>query len=137
MGATKTIVAKALKDAAFRKRLVKDPKATIEQELGIHFPAGVTVQVHENSGSVVHLVLPGAEVKVEQGLTEEELSRVAGGVGLRAAPVPTLATGPTLQKGLLDPPTTVECGAGALRSLPGAGGPLASATFGAYTACCS
>jgi hypothetical protein len=130
MGATKTIVTKALKDPAFRQRLVNNPKATIEQELGIHFPVGVTVQVHENSGAVVHLVLPGVEVKTEQGLTEQELGAVAGGVTL-AAKGP-LVTGPTL-KG----PGLPLGGPGILPSLPGGGAPLASATFGPYTGCCS
>lgn len=139
MGATKTIVTKAMKDPAFRQRLLKDPKAAIEQELGIHFPQGVKIQVHENSPNVVHLVLPGAEVKTEQGLTEKELASVAGGVSLRGgvATAPTLATGPVLNTSLS--PGGVPLGGigGALPSLPGAGSPLASATFGAYTGCCS
>lgn len=136
MGATKTIVTKALKDPGFRQRLVKDPKSVIEQELGIHFPDGVSVQVHENSAAVVHVVLPGAEVAVQQGLSEQDLAAVAGGVNLATGVIkggPVLKGGPTLS------PTTLPPlgGPGVLPTLPGGGSPIGMATFGAYTGCCS
>src|SRR4051812_38038289 len=133
MGATKTIVTKALKDQGFRQRLVKDPKAVIEQELGIHFPEGVSVQVHENSAAVVHLVLPGAEVAVQQGLSDQDLAAVAGGVNLATG-------GPVLKGGVptLSPTTLPPLGGpGVLPSLPGIGSPIGMATFGPYTGCCS
>ena len=132
MGATKTIVTKALKDPAFRKRLVKDPKAVIEQELGIHFPEGVSVQVHENSAKVVHLVLPGAEVAVQQGLSDQDLAAVAGGVSL-ATGTPTLKTGPTLSPTTIGGPVV----GGPLPSLPDQRSPIGMGTFGPYTGCCS
>jgi hypothetical protein len=133
MGATKTIVTKALKDQGFRQRLVKDPKSVIEQELGIHFPEGVSVQVHENSAAVVHLVLPGAEVAVQQGLSEQDLAAVAGGVNLATGGPVLKVGGPTLS------PTTLPPlgGPGVLPNLPGKGSPIGMATFGAYTGCCS
>ena len=59
MGATNDIVTKAMKDPGFRQRLIKDPKNAIAAELGMQFPEGVTIQVHENSPKVIHLVLPG------------------------------------------------------------------------------
>jgi hypothetical protein len=134
MGATKTIVTKALKDPAFRKRLVKDPKAVIEQELGIHFPEGVSVQVHENSAAVVHLVLPGAEVAVQQGLSDQDLAAVAGGMSL-ATGTPTITSGPTLSPTTIGGP--VVGGPGTLPSLPGQRSPIGMGTFGPYTGCCS
>jgi hypothetical protein len=137
MGATKTIVTKALKDPGFRQRLVKDPKAVIEQELGIHFPEGVSVQVHENSSRVVHLVLPGAEVAVERGLSEQDLAAVAGGMSLATGVIsggPVLKGGPTLSPTTLPP---IGGGPGTLPTLPGGGSPIGMATFGPYTGCCS
>jgi hypothetical protein len=81
MGKTRDIVKKAAKDEAFRARLVKDPAATIQKEFGVQIPAGVTVRVHENSATVINLVLPSPiEVSTERALSEEELQQVAGGV---------------------------------------------------------
>jgi Nitrile hydratase, alpha chain len=79
MGITRDIVAKATKDEAFRKRLLADPKAAIEKEFGVSLPAEVKVQVHENSPSVVNLVLPGA-AQLQRTLSPEELDQVSGGM---------------------------------------------------------
>jgi Nitrile hydratase, alpha chain len=79
MGITRDIVAKATKDQAFRKRLLADPKAAIQQEFGVSLPADVKLQVHENSPSVVNLVIPGAE-QLQRTLSAEELEQVSGGV---------------------------------------------------------
>ena len=58
MGATREIIAKAVKDEAFREQLLKNPKGAIHKEFGIDFPEGVTIRVHENSPTVINLVLP-------------------------------------------------------------------------------
>ena len=54
------IIGKATEDETFRSKLLSDPKSSIEEELGITIPDGVTVQVHENTTQNVHLVLPPA-----------------------------------------------------------------------------
>ena len=52
------LAARALQDPDFRERLLKDPKAAIEQEIGLRFPAGVDVSVHEETLNQLHVVLP-------------------------------------------------------------------------------
>ena len=65
---------KASTDADFRARLVSDPKAAIGAELGVSLPAGLTVEVHEESAETAHLVLPPPSK-----LSESDLHAVAGG----------------------------------------------------------
>ena len=80
MGKTREIVKKAAKDEAFRARLLKDPAATIQKEFGVQVPSGVTVRVHENSATVINLVLPSPlELSTERALSDQELQQVAGG----------------------------------------------------------
>ena len=111
MGATRTIVSKAMKDAAFRQRLLKDAKATLEQELGVKLPEGMTV-------------------RVQRELSENELQQISGGVISRdLQPIGGVLPSP------INPLDPVLPGGG-LAPLPG-GKISAGATFGAYTGCCS
>jgi hypothetical protein len=48
---------KAVNDAAFRARAVKDPASALA-EVGAKIPAGMTVQVHVNEASKIHVALP-------------------------------------------------------------------------------
>ena len=52
------LAARALQDPDFRERLLKDPKAAIEQEIGLRFPDGVHISVHEETLNQLHVVLP-------------------------------------------------------------------------------
>ena len=52
------IVGKAADDAAFRARLVADPKAALTDEFGVKLPDGFAISVHEDRSTHVHLVLP-------------------------------------------------------------------------------
>ena len=70
------IVGKAAQDAAFRVRLLSDPKGAIEHELGVTIPASLSVEVHEESDATAHLVLPPGSK-----LSEGDLRAVAGGSG--------------------------------------------------------
>ena len=70
------IVGKATEDADFRARLLSDPKGAIGQELGVAIPASLSVEVHEESGTAAHLVLPP-----DSKLGESDLRKVAGGYG--------------------------------------------------------
>jgi hypothetical protein len=80
MGTTREIVAKAMKDEAFRTKLLKDPKGAIQNEFGVQFPPNVKVQVHQNSSTVINLVLPAVpEMSNDRALSDEELAQVAGG----------------------------------------------------------
>jgi len=69
------LVARADESEDFRTRLVADPKSVISAEFGISIPEGFHVQVHEDSATTAHMVLP-----MTDRLTEEELAEVAAGV---------------------------------------------------------
>jgi hypothetical protein len=51
--------ARAMRDEQFRQSLLRDPKGTLERELGAKIPAGVSIQVHEETENTVHVVVPG------------------------------------------------------------------------------
>ncbi len=57
-GMQQQIISKAMKDDAFRQRLLSNPRETLEREMGMTLPQGVTFQVYEDTPSVIHLVLP-------------------------------------------------------------------------------
>ena len=59
-GSIQDLIAEKAKDAAFRKALLEDPKASLETALGGEIPASVKVLVLEESGETVYLVLPAA-----------------------------------------------------------------------------
>jgi hypothetical protein len=52
------LVKRAWEDAAFKRRLLSDPRATIEEALGVILPAGLNIYVHEQTSTDLHLVLP-------------------------------------------------------------------------------
>ena len=71
------LIAKAQAEPEFRSQLVADPKATIEGLSGLELPAAINIEVHEDSATSFHLVLPPSAK-----LTEDELATVfAGGWG--------------------------------------------------------
>ena len=74
------VVGKAVEDADFRARLLSDPKGAVEQVLGVKVPASVSVEVHEQSATTVHLVLPP-----DSKLHESDLQMVAGGDAWKVA----------------------------------------------------
>ena len=69
------LVDKAEADEAFRARLLADPKAAVEDELGLAMPAGFTIKVHEERADTGHLILPPAAY-----LTDSELAQATGGL---------------------------------------------------------
>ena len=68
------LVEKAATDEAFRARLLADPHAAIQEELGLTVPPGFTIEVHEDVEDTSHLVLPPVA-----RLAEAELEQAAGG----------------------------------------------------------
>jgi hypothetical protein len=64
-------------DPAFRAELVANPRKALESELGVQIPEDVSVHVHEESLSEVHLVLPASQ----EDLSDADLEMVAGGAG--------------------------------------------------------
>ena len=69
-------IARALKDRAFKSRLLADPVATLK-EAGVAVPDGVAIKVVENTASQVHMVLP--DYSAADQLSDAELERVAAG----------------------------------------------------------
>ena len=68
------ILSRADEDGDFRARLVADPKAAVADEIGMTVPEGFNVEVHEDSATTAHLVLPPSPE-----LTEADLAMAAGG----------------------------------------------------------
>ena len=74
------LVQRSLEDEGFRRRLLEDPKAAVEDELGTRLPEGVEVRSVEETTDTIYLVLPSASVVGEGGeLSDRELEAVAGG----------------------------------------------------------
>jgi hypothetical protein len=73
------LIEKSLQDDAFRQRLLEDPKAAVEEELGTQLPEDVRVQAVEETADTIYLVLPSASATGEGGeLSDRELEAVAG-----------------------------------------------------------
>ena len=76
------LIAKAVKDETFRQEVLSNPKAAIERTLGISVPAGVTIAVHQDTPTTLHLVLPRqAPSAAGVELSDAELEQAAGGGG--------------------------------------------------------
>jgi len=70
------LIARAWQDEAFKQQLVQNPKAAIQQELGVQLPADLEVQVLEESPTRVYLRLPVNRTE----LSDEQLESAAGGL---------------------------------------------------------
>jgi hypothetical protein len=51
------VVARAVEDQGFRQQLIASPNQELTNA-GVTVPQGVTVEVHENTATTVHLVIP-------------------------------------------------------------------------------
>src|SRR3712207_1508563 len=65
----------------FRRRLLEDPRAAVEHELGTRPPKSVQVRAVEETPDTIYLVLPSTSPIGEKGgeLSDRELESVAGG----------------------------------------------------------
>ena len=82
------LIAKAMKDETFRQELLSNPQAAIERALGISVPAGVTIVVHQDTPTTLHLVLPvPASSAAGAELSDAELEQATGGLSYRCKPV--------------------------------------------------
>ena len=64
-------------DPDFRKKLVADPRGVIAGLVGVNLPESIEVELHEESLTRVHLVIPQAPPA--GGLSDKDLELVAGG----------------------------------------------------------
>jgi hypothetical protein len=83
----RTLVQRSLQDEELRQRLLDDPKAAVEQELGTQLPEDVEVRVVEESQQTIYLVLPFTPAVGEGGeISDEALEAVAGGSNTWSSP---------------------------------------------------
>lgn len=68
------LIDKATVDDEFRSQLVADPKAAIAAETGMTVPSEFHIEVHEDTATTSHLILPPSAQ-----LGEADLVQVAGG----------------------------------------------------------
>ena len=74
------LIVKAMKDESFRKNLLENPKAAIEEETGIKLPESINLKVVEENPSTFYMVLPPKiNPETEDELSEAELEMVSGG----------------------------------------------------------
>jgi hypothetical protein len=71
------IRARVAADPQFRQRLLSEPREALNEITGLTVPNVVTVEVHEESLTQVHLVIPA--VLADGEIAEEDLELVAGG----------------------------------------------------------
>ena len=72
------LIERSLEDDAFRRRLLEDPRATVEQELGTRLPESIQVRAVEETAETIYLVLPSAS-PLGGELSDRELDAVSGG----------------------------------------------------------
>jgi hypothetical protein len=89
------LIGKSVEDESFRRRLIEDPKAAVEQELGTRLPEDVRVVTVEESADTIYLVLPSTPMKGGKGvaLSDQELESVAGGADTSGGPWGALTCG--------------------------------------------
>ncbi len=77
------VVAKALEDDEFRKKLLDNPKATLTEAAGKDLPEGIVVRVQEEEANSLTIMLPRkpAAASAEGELSDEALEKAAGGIG--------------------------------------------------------
>ena len=68
------IISRAMEDEGFRAGVIADPKAAIAAKFGVNLPAELDIQVHEETATTAHLVLPATGK-----LDEAALQFAAGG----------------------------------------------------------
>ena len=75
------IIQRSIEDESFRQRLLEDPKAAVEQELGSRLPEEVRVVALEESADTIYLVLPSTSMADGEGedLSDQVLESIAGG----------------------------------------------------------
>ncbi len=74
------LIEKAMKDPDFRKRLLENPKAVIQEMTGFELSPSLNLRILEEDPHTVYLILPFIPSQLnENELDETELERIAGG----------------------------------------------------------
>ena len=69
---------RAEKDAAFREKLLRDPKSAVELHVGQKLPLTLKVHVREADPNTVYIYLGGSQ-EAGRDLSDGELEAVSGG----------------------------------------------------------
>lgn len=72
------LIARALEDPAFYQRLLADPRGAFEDEMGVPFPAALTLQFVQEAPTAVVIQLPPLPVPGGE-LSDAQLDSVAAG----------------------------------------------------------
>lgn len=51
-------ISRAWRDQDFRAALLRDPRAVVEQELGVRLPEHIQIQIHQETPDTLHFILP-------------------------------------------------------------------------------
>ena len=73
------IIARALEDEGFRTGVIDNPKTAIAATFGVNLPAELDIQVHEDTATTTHLVLPATGKLDEAALQFTAGGRLPGG----------------------------------------------------------
>lgn len=72
------LIRRSLEDDVFRQRLLADPRAAVEQELGTELPPEFRIQAMEETADTIYLVLPRRSADAQE--SGELSDRARGGV---------------------------------------------------------
>lgn len=76
------IIAKAWTDEAFRRKFLADPKAQFEEHLGTRLPETLQISAYQEDADSLHFVIPERPKGDLDELSDEDLEKVAGGLGV-------------------------------------------------------
>lgn len=76
---SRRVVSHALEDRSFRDQLIDSPREALESRYGTKVPEEIEIQVLQQDGRVLYIVLPDTSHERIEELDADALDRVAGG----------------------------------------------------------